>query len=139
MYAKSIRPSAKREVQEERSVKRDNQIARWECARGASRFFYFIFIRATFASKIQLWARFGFTLWKMWILRFAFGVLCVLYIRITKFVLKIFFIFRVFLPYLIYFGGEMEFFIFTKTFLWILPELLVKNDWLTNLSFLFGP
>ena len=27
MYAKSIRPSAKREVQKERSVKRDDQIA----------------------------------------------------------------------------------------------------------------
>ena len=28
MYAKSIRPSAKREVQKERSAKRDGQIAR---------------------------------------------------------------------------------------------------------------
>ena len=42
MYAKSTRPSAKREVQKERGAKRDDQIAclrraqiceRWECAR----------------------------------------------------------------------------------------------------------
>ena len=51
MYAKSTRPSAKREIQEERSAKRDDQIARprraqacersarWECAREAGRFF----------------------------------------------------------------------------------------------------
>ena len=48
MYAKNTRPSAKCEVQKERSAKRDNQIARlrraqtcerWECAREAGRFF----------------------------------------------------------------------------------------------------
>ena len=51
MYAKSTRPSAKREVQKERSAKRDDQIARprraetcersarQECAREAGRFF----------------------------------------------------------------------------------------------------
>ena len=32
MYAKSIRPSAKREVQKERSAKRDDQIACPRCA-----------------------------------------------------------------------------------------------------------
>ena len=50
MYAKSTRPSAKREVQKERSAKRDDQIARprraqtcerWECAREAGRYFFF--------------------------------------------------------------------------------------------------
>ena len=53
MYAKSTRPSAKREVQKERSTKRDDRIARrrraktcarsaqWECAREAGRFFSF--------------------------------------------------------------------------------------------------
>ena len=52
MYAKSTRPSAKREVQKFRSAKRDDRIARprraqtcersarWECAREAGRFFY---------------------------------------------------------------------------------------------------
>ena len=56
MYAKSTRPSAKREVQKERSAKRDDQIARlsraqtcernarWECARKAGRFF-FLFLK----------------------------------------------------------------------------------------------
>ena len=51
MYVKSTRPSAKREVQRERSAKRDDQIARprraqtcelrapWECAREAGRFY----------------------------------------------------------------------------------------------------
>ena len=48
MYAKSTRPSAKREVQKERSAKRDDRIARprraqtgerWECAREVVRFF----------------------------------------------------------------------------------------------------
>ena len=50
MYVKSTRPSAKREVQKERSAKRDDQFARlkraqtcarWECARQAGRFFFF--------------------------------------------------------------------------------------------------
>ena len=49
MYAKSISPSVKREVQKERSAKRDDQIvrprraqtcARWECVRQAGRFFF---------------------------------------------------------------------------------------------------
>ena len=56
MYVKSTRPSAKREVQKERSAKRDNQIARsrraqtcalsapWECARQAGRFFFSVFV-----------------------------------------------------------------------------------------------
>ena len=50
MYAKNIRPSAKREVQKERNAESDGRIARlrraqicersvrWECARKASRF-----------------------------------------------------------------------------------------------------
>ena len=53
MNVKSTRTSAKREVQKERSAKRDDQIARprraqtcertarWECAREAGRFFLF--------------------------------------------------------------------------------------------------
>ena len=53
MYAKSRRPSAKREVQKLRSAKRDDLIARprraqtcarsarWECAREAGRFFLY--------------------------------------------------------------------------------------------------
>ena len=53
MYAKSTWPSAKREVQKERSAKRDDQIARprraqtcerWECAREAGRFFFFLLL-----------------------------------------------------------------------------------------------
>ena len=37
MYAKSTRPSAKREVQKDRSAKRDDQIARPRCAQACER------------------------------------------------------------------------------------------------------
>ena len=43
MYAKSTRPSAKLEVQKERSAQRDDQNARWECASKAGRFSFFFF------------------------------------------------------------------------------------------------
>ena len=43
-----------------------------------------------------------------------------------------------FLPHLVYFGRKMEFLIVTKTLLWIKPEPLVKNGYLTNSSFFSG-
>ena len=61
MHAKSTRPSAKREVQKERSAQRDDRLsrraqicerrARWECAREAGRFFLILFIQKTQKSQ----------------------------------------------------------------------------------------
>ena len=74
MYAKSTRPSAKREVQKEQSAKRDVQkfrsakrddriarprraqtcerSARWECAHEAGRFFVFFYLKVVVVSEI---------------------------------------------------------------------------------------
>ena len=52
MYVKSTRPSAKREIQKERSAQRDDRALRsakpWECAREAGRFFLLLFIAGLF-------------------------------------------------------------------------------------------